>query len=307
MSDLILYHYSLSPFSEKIRTMLGYAGLTWQSVIVKEMPPRPELAALAGGYRKIPVAQLGADVFCDTRSIAAEIARLANKPELDPDQQPEQVQRFIEEVDLEVFLACIISASGRGMLVKLIRNTSLLDAMRFLKDRVELGRKAKVKALSIRQAKHRLQAHLERMEAMLGQDFLFGDTPCAADFSAYHSLWFVVDVANKPVLEPFPAVQAWMEKMRAFGHGNVRQLPRDEALDLACRSTPRPLAEPTPDGQTQGARTVSIEPTDYGRDPVTGTLHQEREQGLILGHEHPRVGVVHLHFPRAGFKLTEAS
>ncbi len=301
MSDLILYHYSLSPFSEKIRTMLGYAGLSWRSVIVKEMPPRPELAALAGGYRKIPVAQLGADVFCDTRTIAAEIARLANKPELDPGQQPAHIQRFIEEVDLEVFLACIISASGGGMLVKLIRDTSFLDAMKFLKDRVDMGRKAKVKALSVRQARQRLQAHLERMETMLKQDFLFGDAPCAADFSAYHSLWFVVDVANKPVLQSFPAVQAWMARMRAFGHGKVWELSRNEALDQARESTPRPLAKPTAD-----TRRVAIAPTDYGRNPVTGTLRQEQEQGLILGHEHPRVGVVHLHFPSAGFKLTEA-
>ncbi|HBC20217.1 MAG TPA: glutathione S-transferase family protein, partial [Alcanivorax sp.] len=53
MSDLILHHYALSPFSEKVRAMLGYAGLDWQSVTVREMPPRPMLAPLAGGYRKI--------------------------------------------------------------------------------------------------------------------------------------------------------------------------------------------------------------------------------------------------------------
>ena len=39
MSELILHHYTLSPFSEKARAMLGYAGLQWQSVTVAEMPP----------------------------------------------------------------------------------------------------------------------------------------------------------------------------------------------------------------------------------------------------------------------------
>jgi hypothetical protein len=47
--------------------MLGYADLSWQSCITREMPPRPLLARLAGGYRKIPVAQIGADIFCDSR------------------------------------------------------------------------------------------------------------------------------------------------------------------------------------------------------------------------------------------------
>jgi len=62
MSDMILYHHALSPYSEKIRAMLGYAGMRWESVIVPEMPPRPQLDRLAGGYRRVPVAQIGADI-----------------------------------------------------------------------------------------------------------------------------------------------------------------------------------------------------------------------------------------------------
>lgn len=282
--------------------MLGYAGLSWQSVTVKEMPPRPELEALAGGYRKIPVAQLGADVFCDTRTIASEIARLANKPELDLYQQPDEVKRFVEEVDLEIFLACVISASGGGMLIKLIRNTSLMDAMRFLKDRIDMGRKAKVKSMSPAQAKQRVQAHLERMETMLEQDFLFGTTPCIADFSAYHSLWFVAEVAGKPVLKQFPAVREWLNRMKSFGHGHFKELPREEALDLANRETPRPLPE-----SPKNPPRVSVAPSDYGRDPAIGTLCLEDETKLILAHQHPRIGQVHLHFPSAGFRLRTLS
>lgn len=82
MNTLILHHYAMSPFSQKSRSMLGYAGLQWLSVITREMPPRPFLEHLTGGYRKIPVAQIGADIFCDTRTIATEIARLAGHPEL---------------------------------------------------------------------------------------------------------------------------------------------------------------------------------------------------------------------------------
>ena len=74
MNSLILHHYTMSPFSQKIRSMLGYTGIQWQSVITREMPPRPLLETLTGGYRKIPMAQIGADIFVDTRTIAAEIA-----------------------------------------------------------------------------------------------------------------------------------------------------------------------------------------------------------------------------------------
>ena len=44
MPTLILHHYPMSPFSEKIRAMLGYADVSWQSCITREMPPRPLLA-----------------------------------------------------------------------------------------------------------------------------------------------------------------------------------------------------------------------------------------------------------------------
>ena len=70
MSDMILYHYALSPFSEKIRAMLGYTGMSWESVTVPEMPPRPQLDRLAGGYRRVPVAQMGADILCDSKPMA---------------------------------------------------------------------------------------------------------------------------------------------------------------------------------------------------------------------------------------------
>ncbi|MEQ9465562.1 MAG: hypothetical protein RJQ10_18015 [Haliea sp.] len=47
--QLILHHYAMSPFAQKIRSMLGYAGLPWQSAIAREMPPRPVVAQRAAG------------------------------------------------------------------------------------------------------------------------------------------------------------------------------------------------------------------------------------------------------------------
>ena len=34
MADLILHHYPLSPFAEKIRLILGMKGLVWRSVVL---------------------------------------------------------------------------------------------------------------------------------------------------------------------------------------------------------------------------------------------------------------------------------
>lgn len=304
MQDLILYHYAMSPFSEKVRAMLGYADLSWQSVTVKEMPPRPELSILAGGYRKVPVAQNGADIFCDSRAIADEIARLSGKDELSLAGQPQEVIDFVRTTDLEVFLACVIAASDGRMLKKLVKETSLLHTFRFLKDRITMGRKSRVKALRGPQAKEKVIRHIATMESMLDAEFLFGSTPCIADFSAYHGLWFVTDLAGKPWLRDYPKVQAWMGRMKAFGHGDFREITADQALDIARNASPRTI-ESSSDDTLTGKR-VEVAPDDYGREPVTGKLVFADEHTLILERSHARVGEVNVHFPRQGFAVKPA-
>ena len=301
MADLILHHYPMSPFSEKVRAMLGYAGLGWQSVTVREMPPRPNLEALTGGYRKIPVAQDGADVFCDTRAIAREIAARANRPELVLEDSSEAVQAFVREADLEIFLACVIGSSGPGMMVKLAKSTSTLNALRFLKDRVSIGRTARVSAMKPKQARARIREHLERLEGMLERDFLFGDTPCIADFSAYHGLWYVRDLAERPVMKGYPKVNAWMDRIEAFGHGTVRELSQEDALAKARNAEPRPLNMEGEDPLL--GKQVSIAPDDYARDPGVGTLVASSANESILRLENDDTGVLHLHFPKEGFRV----
>ena len=73
--EIILHHYDTSPFSEKVRLMFGIKGLAWRSVIQPVIMPKPDLIPLTGGYRRIPVLQIGADVYCDTQVILAEIER----------------------------------------------------------------------------------------------------------------------------------------------------------------------------------------------------------------------------------------
>ena len=63
MSTPILHHYPPSLFSEKIRTLLGYLDIKWQSVIIPPIMPRPHLMPLSGGYRKTPIMQVGANIF----------------------------------------------------------------------------------------------------------------------------------------------------------------------------------------------------------------------------------------------------
>jgi len=75
MTDIILHHYETSPYSEKVRIGLGLKGFAWRSMEVPVMMPKPHLTALTGGYRKTPVLQIGADIYCDTQLIMRELER----------------------------------------------------------------------------------------------------------------------------------------------------------------------------------------------------------------------------------------
>ena len=39
MADIVLHHYDISPFAEKIRAVLGYKGLAWRSVNIPRIIP----------------------------------------------------------------------------------------------------------------------------------------------------------------------------------------------------------------------------------------------------------------------------
>ncbi len=84
MADLILHHYPISPFSEKVRLVLGFKRLAWRSVIVPSLLPKPDVLALTGGYRRTPFLQIGADIYCDSALMCRVIDALHPQPALYP-------------------------------------------------------------------------------------------------------------------------------------------------------------------------------------------------------------------------------
>src|SRR5580704_17025422 len=84
MTDMILHHYETSPYAEKVRLGLGLKGLAWASVEIPVIMPKPDLTALTGGYRKTPVLQIGADLYCDSQLIVRELERRHPSPSFYP-------------------------------------------------------------------------------------------------------------------------------------------------------------------------------------------------------------------------------
>ena len=103
MSELILHHYPTSPFAEKTRLMLGYKNLPWKSVIIPAVMPKPDVVALTGGYRKTPVLQIGADIYCDTALIADVLEHLQPEPTLYPEPSKGMARTLAHWADTTLF------------------------------------------------------------------------------------------------------------------------------------------------------------------------------------------------------------
>ena len=84
MSEVILHHYQLSPYSEKIRLALGLKGQSWRSVEIPVWTPRPKLTPMTGGYRRTPILQIGAEFYCDTLLILHVVEKLGGSGALYP-------------------------------------------------------------------------------------------------------------------------------------------------------------------------------------------------------------------------------
>ena len=80
--SIILHHFQTSPYSEKIRLALRMKNLGWAAVEIPVIMPKPDLVPLTGGYRRTPVMQIGADIFCDTSIMLIELEKRFQIPAL---------------------------------------------------------------------------------------------------------------------------------------------------------------------------------------------------------------------------------
>jgi glutathione S-transferase len=306
VAELILHHYWTSPFTEKVRLALGRKGLAWRSVEQPTIMPKPELLPLTGGYRKIPVMQIGADVYCDSQCILRELERRHPTPSLTPDGAHAThwgLSFWSDRVLFQAAVAVIFGQMADAVPKEFIEDRSKLSGRPFDTEQM----KAAVPMMS-----EQLRAQLDWIEAQLrdGRRFLLGSEPGLADFTTYHTIWFLQSFhpPAAALLEPHPGVRAWAERVKAIGYGHHKPMERSEALAIAKASQPAtpPGVEPgEPNGWRVGDR-VAVMADDYGRDPVGGEIVRASAQEIAIRRHDPEVGDVVVHFPRAGFLVVRA-
>ena len=308
MHELILHHYDASPFAEKARLMLGFKQLSWRSVDIPRMMPKPDLTALTGGYRKTPVLQVGADIYCDTALIARRLEAEKATPSLFPEGQEFVVASFAQWADSVVFQHAVsLVFQPESMAVRMGKlPAEVIKA--FMADRAGLFSGGSASRLPAEQAQHNWPGLMQRLELQLQREegeFLFGNASIA-DFALAHPLWFLKGTpVTAPLVDDYPAVAAWLGRVLAFGHGSSSAMSAAEAIEIARAATPAALPDESfgdASGLQAGQR-VAVSATDYGVDPVEGELLFAGVEELILARDDERAGRVHVHFPRLGFKV----
>ena len=98
-----------------------------------------------------------------------------------------------------------------------------------------------------------------------------------------------------------------MNRIAAFGHGQVEEASAEEALAHANEQDPiQPdFDSEVPSGVNIGD-SVLVTPTDYGKVPVAGTLVAASSTELVLERETPEASRLMTHFPNIGFQISRA-
>ena len=311
---LILHHYPNSPFSEKVRLILGAKQLAWKSVLVPAILPKPDVVALTGGYRKTPFLQVGADIYCDTALIADVLEHVQAEPALYPAHLKGVSRVFAQWADSTLFWAAMgHNLSPRGA-AEMFAGAPPEAARAFADDRKAMS--AGMVRLRPGDATSAYRSYLRRIAHMVEEhDFLFGAEPCIADFAAYHPLWFtrtrVPGMAS--ILDATPAVLEWMDRLAAPGHGRPEKLSGADAIAVAQAAEPQPSgANLLHDSAFQDDHgiplgcPVSVAAESFGPEATEGELMAATRTHYTLRRTDPRVGTVHVHFPRIGYVLKKA-
>lgn len=305
MAKIILHHYPESLFSERVRLAMGLKRLSYRSVRIPIAMPKPDLLPLTGGYRRTPVLQIGADIYCDTLLIMRTLEALHPEPSLYPGHSEGLAKAIAWWADKSILPPAMgVFAAEAGHLLP----ADFITERKAFGFPLDPDEATAILHRNLQQG----SAHLGWMAEMLsdGRPFLLGDMVSAADLAAYCPLWLIKTRLQEraEALLPVAPLNPWYARVSALGHGTPIEMTADDALLLARRTEPADVVSlngTDPSGLSRGMEVI-VTADDTGRDPVRGTLIAADQQTLVIRCEHLRTGKVNIHFPRAGFDVAAA-
>jgi glutathione S-transferase len=304
MPEIILHHYPQSPVAEKVRVILGIKSLHWYSVEIPRIPPKPDLMPLTGGYRRTPVMQIGADIFCDSQCIIRELERRYPEPTIFPGDNSGLAWGVSRWTDGPLFSDAITVVLGTA--------DNVPPDFAADRGRLYFGPDFTMASLQARSTHSvtQIRGQLAWFEQHLGSErlFLSGPGPGLIDALCYYLVWFLrgrwKDGSN--FMAQFPGLEQWRQRIEGIGHGYPLDMEASDALEIARRSvsTSQQVEDPgNPSGLAAGMQ-VSIAPQGDGGDPeVIGNIVSINNDSISIARKDDRVGDVVVHFPTVGYRV----
>ena len=263
--------------------------------------PKPDLVALTGGYRRIPVLQIGADIFCDTNLIAAVLEHLHPARSLYPGERRAETAVWCSWAE-RVFMW----PTARYMTAL---NDHDLGGAAFRADRAAMRGHAAPTHDEIMAAlphnREQCQIMLGWLDGVLadGRRFLLGHEPGLADFAVYQRVWWLHALSGKAadVARNFEHLLSWTTRVRAIGHGSRRELSVVDAGRIAAGSSDARLRLGTPIAYPRVGARISIGTEDHAPDVLTGAVVSSTTESIAIAPASGHYGTT-VHFPRLGFR-----
>ncbi|GAB5488432.1 MAG: glutathione S-transferase family protein [Parasphingorhabdus sp.] len=299
MPEVILHHYETSPFGTAMRLALGLKGISWKSVEAPMIAPKPDLSALTGGYERIPVLQIGADIYCDTDCITDALE--AYKPE--PSLYPAPLGRSGKLIALWSGSSWFMPAVGTAL-----GTDPSVVSEEFWNDRkTRFGMNPKTFLPAVPHLTAQFHAGAAKLETALadGRDFIGGDCAGHADFALWVNIHFV-RFAGIVAADFAHVIEAWYGRVEAIGHGSFEEWIGEQAIEHAKQNDPiNGCSVPTDSGFSEGQQ-VAIKTDSPDPAIVTGTLVGLDDSRISISRTSDATGEVHVHFPRLGQVLMPA-
>lgn len=309
-SQIIFHNYPQSPVAEKVRVAFGIKQTAWRSVEIPRIPPKPDLVALTGGYRRTPVMQIGADIYCDSQCILRELDRRLPSPPLQGADAGLMwaLSRWTDGALFDLAVKLVLGSAGDALPADFAEDRGRL----YLGPDWAAGLKAANSDLP--HLASQMRAPLSWLDRMLGDGraFLEGTAPGAIDAQVYHVVWFIRgrwSGGGAALLSEFPALEGWEQRVNALGHGTMSDLSAAEALTIAASASPaheQGVALHDPQGLSVG-QAVAVSPdVNGGEQAVEGTLWAANADTVTVLRKTAEYGDLCVHFPRAGYRVAVA-
>lgn len=308
-NQIVFHAYPQSPVAEKIRIAFGIKKLSWLSVEIPRLPPKPNLTALTGGYRRTPVMQIGADIYCDSFCITEELEARFPSPSFYPTADAglaRCLSRWTDGALFDLGVKIVLGSAGDSL------------PEDFAEDRGRLYLGGDNWAENLKKANTQLphlvaqlRLYLTWLDQMLedGRQFLLCDEASAFDAQIYHVVWFIRGrfAGGEAVLSEFSNMVRWEKNVESLGHGSSSSLSAEDAIQIAgsaSTETQEYVKDNDPQGLKPGMQIKVGPDVESGEQFVSGTVRYADAHRIAINRTCDQThSEVCVHFPRTGYRI----